>query len=125
METLADKNIEQNKKWEIQRKIREEEERKEKEWQQRKEKELSDFKNIITQSSRWQKAGELRSYIDAVEAKAIAGNQLTDKLRDWLQWLRDKADWYDPFIEKEDELLADIDRDTMSPKKKVYPFLNP
>jgi hypothetical protein len=125
METQADKNIEQNKKWEIQRRIREEEERKEKEWQQRKEKELSDFKNIITQSSRWQKAGELRSYIDAVEAKAIAGNQLTDKLRDWLQWLRDKADWYDPFIEKEDELLADIDRDTMSPKKKVYPFLNP
>ncbi len=124
METLADKNIEQDKIWEIQRKIREEEERKEKEWQLRKEKELSDFKNIITKSSRWQKASELRSYIEAVEAKAMASNQLTDKLRDWLHWLRDKADWYDPFIEKEDELLADIDRDTLSPNTKVYPFLN-
>lgn len=124
MENLADKNIEENKEREIRRKIREEEERKEKEWQQRKEKELSDFKNIITQSSRWQKAGELRSYIEAVEAKAISGNQLTDKLRDWLQWLRDKADWYDPFIEKKDELLADIDRDTLSPKKRAYAYPN-
>lgn len=121
METQADKAIEQNKQGETQRKIREEEERKEKEWQKRKEKELSDFKTIITQSSRWHKAGELRSYIEAVESKAIAGKQLSDKLRDWLQWLRDKADWYDPFIEKEDELLADIDRDTLSPKKRGYP----
>ncbi len=124
MGALADKNIEQNKQWEIKRKIQEEAERKEIEWQRKKGKELSDFKNIITQSSRWQKAGEIRSYIEAFEAKAMADNQLTDKLRDWLQWLRDKADWYDPFIEKHDELLADIDRDTLSPKKKVYPFLN-
>jgi hypothetical protein len=124
MENLADKNIEDNKEREIRRKIREEEERKEKEWQQRKEKELNDFKSIITQSSRWQKAGELRSYIEAVEAKAVANNQLTDKLSDWLQWLRDKADWYDPFIEKEDELLTDIDRDTLSPKKRAYTYPN-
>lgn len=125
MEALADKNIEQNKKWEINRKIREEEERKEKEWQKRKERELEDFKKVITQSSRWQKAGELRSYIEAVESKALAGNQLTEKLRDWLKWLRDKADWYDPFIEKEDELLQDIDRDTLSPKKRNYSYSNP
>jgi len=124
METLADKSIQDNIEREIKRKIREEEERKAKEWQEKKDKELTYFKNIITQSSRWQKAGELRSYIEAVEAKAIANNQLTDKLRDWLQWLRDKADWYDPFVEKEDELLEDIDRDTLTPKKKVYSFLN-
>lgn len=120
MEALADKNIQENKKWEINRKVREEEERKEREWQQRKDKELEDFKKVITQSSRWQKAGELRSYIEAVESKALACNQLTDKLRDWLKWLRNKADWYDPFIEKVDELLKDIDRDTLSPKKKDY-----
>lgn len=32
----------------------------------------------------------------------------------WIEWTRKKADWYDPNIEQEDELLGNVD--------KVYSF---
>ena len=36
---------------------------------------------------------------------------MNDELENWLSWLRNKVDWYDTFIEKEDELFKDIDRE--------------
>ena len=30
-----------------------------------------------------------------------------------LDWAKEKADWYDPFIEKDDALLSGIDRDSL------------
>jgi len=74
-------------------------------------KELEKFKSVINHSSRWQKAMDLRNYIQTVESNAIENNKLTSELKDWLQWIKDKADWYDPLIEKEDELFRGVDRD--------------
>ncbi len=31
----------------------------------------------------------------------------------WLEWAKKKLDWYDPHIEADDELLKDVDRDTL------------
>jgi len=42
-------------------------------------------------------------------------NQLDDQKKEWLNWARKKADWYDPFIELNDEVMERIDRDKLEP----------
>jgi len=49
------------------------------------------------------------TYIDSVEQKAIETNGISEDLRNWLEWVRKKAQWYDPFIECDDE---EVSRDT-------------
>ena len=40
--------------------------------------------------------------------------------QEWLQWAKRKADWYDPLIEGPDELLADVDLNTLEfPKRHI------
>ena len=52
----------------------------------------------------------IRNYIDDLEAKAKARNTLTDEFKDWVFWARKKADWFDPTLEAEDDLLNDDDK---------------
>ena len=40
-------------------------------------------------------------------------NNFSEELKSWVEWARKKAEWYDPFIESEDELLNDVDRETL------------
>ena len=87
---------------------------------QRKSKELDDFKAIINQSSRWQKSMDLRNYIQVIEQNALKNGNLTKKLQTWLLWIKDKADWYDPLVEKDDELFEDVDRDTLSEIRRSF-----
>lgn len=88
---------------------REEEERVKKEWGKRMKIELQSFKNILQDSERWNKAKELRLYINQVEKEAIENDRLTDEVVSWLKWAREKADWFDPLIAANDELLNDVD----------------
>ena len=102
---------------------KEEDERKEKEriikeFEQRQEKDLADFKEMFQKASRWHKANNLRNYINEVETKSLANNNNSEELKTWLEWARNKADWYDPFIAREDELLNDVDKNTLTIKKK-------
>jgi hypothetical protein len=90
--------------WRIQREEREKEE----ELIQRKEKELEDFKNLIGNAHQWQQAKILREYIAAVEQNSDSG--IDEELRGWINWAKKKADWYDPLIKAEDELLGEGDR---------------
>ncbi len=95
------------------KKIREEqenEERLKREFRQRKEKELDDFKKILQEASRWHQAKMLRNYINAIEEKTLADNAIPGELNNRLEWARKKADWYDPMVEAEDELLKDVDK---------------
>ena len=112
----------EKKEWRIQSNInselRKEKERIEKEFQTQKEKELAAFKETLQKASRWHKAVNLRSYIDSVEQKALETNGISEDLRNWLEWARKKAEWYDPFIECEDELLNEVDRETLTLKQK-------
>ena len=54
---------------------------------------------------------DLRNYIKAVELNAVENNKMTLDLK---RWINEKADWYDPLIEKEDELFKNINRDTLN-----------
>ncbi len=93
---------------------REEKERIKEEHQKRKEKELSDFKRLIKEADRWRQVKVLRNYIEEVEAKAIADNNTSEELKSWLEWAKKKVNWYDPYIESEDELLKGVNRKTLS-----------
>ena len=47
-------------------------------------------------------ACKIRAYVSAVESQS----NLNEKTKEWIKWAKNKADWYDPIIAKEDELLG-------------------
>jgi len=71
-----------------------EERRIEQEAKQKIEKELSDFKGLLRDAERWRQVEILHNYINSVEAKAVANNDTSEELKNWLEWARKKADWY-------------------------------
>jgi hypothetical protein len=77
------------------------------------EKDRLDFKDLYKQAKRWQRARLLRDYITAVEHNAIESRGLTEDIQDWVNWAKNKVDWYDPLINKNDELQNDIDKNTL------------
>lgn len=105
---------------EIRRKENERKRKIEEEFRSKRDKELKAFKAVIHNSSRWQKAMDLRNYIKTVESNALENDKLTQELKEWLQWVKDKADWYDPLIEKEDELFDEVDRDTLEVSRRYW-----
>jgi len=52
--------------------------------------------------------------------KAIKNINFTEEIITWLEWANQKADWYDPLIEKEDELLEQVDKDKLVFKKSRW-----
>lgn len=86
------------------RQVWEEKERIIREQQQRIEKEKSDFKDLYQQTKRWQRARFMREYLIAYEQNAKEKGGLSDEVQNWIGWARDKVDWYDPFVNKEDKL---------------------
>jgi hypothetical protein len=78
-------------------------------YQERRQKELSDFKQLLSKAERLDKTAKLRHYIKTVEENALADNSLDEELKNWIVWAKDKVDWYDPLISKEDDFLNDYD----------------
>jgi len=62
------------------------------------EKEQSDFRDLYKQAKRWQRARLMRDYIKAVEVIAVEKGGLTDEVKKWIDWAKDKVDWYDPLV---------------------------
>ncbi len=79
-----------------------------------KEQELMNVRSLIHKSQLWKKADDLRNYIKEVEVKALKNNNLSEELKNWFKWANQKADWYDPLIEKEDNLLFNVDKEKVS-----------
>jgi len=70
--------------------------------------ELTDVKELIQAVSDWDKARKIREFAIEFEAKVqqLEEGKEKEKLLDWITRARDKADWLDPLVEKEDELLG-------------------
>lgn len=79
----------------------------------RQEKELIDFKKLLEKANRWQRVKLLRAYLKDIHQKAILETNLTPELSNWILWANKKVDWYDPWIELEDELLKGVDKETL------------
>jgi hypothetical protein len=111
LELKSDKIKEDRQEMERQRKIREEKERIRKESEEKRANELKEFKSLFTMAERLFKANVIRDYINNYE-KYLNEQGISDsKILGKLQWARDKADWLDPFISKEDQYLSDNDKD--------------
>jgi len=70
--------------------------------------ELEEVKLLEQAAFDWDKAQKIRMFANCMELE-IAGvedAEKREKVLNWLKWARDKADWLDPLIEKEDELLG-------------------
>ena len=112
LELYAKKEIEEKRKSEIARIKREEElkilqERQliENEIKKRIENEASAFKELFVQASRLHQANILRDYIQTVEANAIRSGNISEELNNLILWAKQKVEWYDPLINREDSLL--------------------
>lgn len=80
--------------------------------------EIENFKKLLEDSERWKKATDLRNFIKELESNAIKENKLSEELSNWIKWSIDKADWFDPIVNKKDELLSDKDKEeVLSPNK--------
>lgn len=93
--------------------------RKKREEKQRKIDELERFKNLLQEAERWQKSTLLRDYIRAAEADESLGVPIEQK-KEWLNWATRKADWYDPKINAEDELLKEVDKNELVLSGQIY-----
>ncbi len=72
--------------------------------------ELQKFKYLIKESKLWHKSVILDNYLTEVERRAIENNSLTDEFKTWLEWAKQKAEWFNPFIKREDDIFSDDDR---------------
>ena len=98
---------------EINRKLEEERKQLELERKKRTNAELEKFNAILIQQNRWHKAQIMRDYLNQYENHFQNLNQLDEQKKEWLDWARKKADWYDPFIELDDKVMERIDRDKL------------
>lgn len=73
--------------------------------------ELSKTTKLFSDAEKFDKATIYRNFIEATEQKAIKENNLTDELKEWIKWANEKADWFDPFTNRQDELLNNNDRE--------------
>ncbi|MEK6615588.1 MAG: hypothetical protein AABZ32_05690 [Bacteroidota bacterium] len=73
----------------------------------KKAKEVSDFRALLQNATQWREAKMLREYLDTIEQKATVENNLSDELKNWLQWARKRTDAYDPLVPVKKDALVD------------------
>lgn len=91
-----------------------EERKKQQEFEERKQLELNTFKQTLSEAERCHEATLVRKYADQIEQKAINEGRLTEEVTIQLNWIRKKADWYDPLVKGHDDWLDAGDR------RKIY-----
>lgn len=72
----------------------------------------------------YEKACRIRAYIKAVEV-ACESDELDDETAAWIDWAKKKADWFDPIIAREDEVLGERDHEESEENKalkKLYRY---
>ena len=83
-------------------KRREEERKREVELKNRRKEEAIKTIDLVNKSEDYRIACEIRNYIKAVELK----EDLDEDTKQWIEWANKKADWFDPIIDVNDELLG-------------------
>ena len=78
------------------------------------DKELKALQMLMSQAKRWEQIKMLRNYINDMESMAKSKGNLDDKMASWIIWAKEKADWFDPSINREDELLEHVDKHTLN-----------
>lgn len=107
--------FERRQKWKIEEQKREELRKIEENKQQQKEEELSKFIEFHNNAHRWKKYNVLKEYFDFINSQSDKDAET----KQWLVWAMQKLNWYNPMFEIDDELLTDVDKDSLMFKKKA------
>ena len=93
----------------------EEEERKREELAKRKNKEIGRTLALCNEAEDFIIACNIRAYANAMASKS----NLTNDEQEWIEWALKKADWFDPIINSEDELLGKREHSKNSEEKSL------
>jgi hypothetical protein len=110
---LREQGMKQQAEREEKARIKQEQEHQVFQHRQRIEKELDDFKRLIADAERWKRSQTLANYLAFMESYEVGKGAITDEFSKWLSWAKAKSNWYNPFIESDDELLCQIDRTSL------------
>lgn len=112
-----DSSIQERKKWRIQSEINRIERERQVEIARklhlRMEDELSRFVDFYNEAHRWKKYMVLKEYYEMIESES----KESDKHEEWLEWAKEKLDWYNPKVNKKDKLLDRVDKDALTLEK--------
>lgn len=92
------------REWEEKERIRKEIERQEQLKKERHDAEISRLKRVFVDAERYNKANILRIYIKGIETHDSERQQIEN-----IEWIKQKIEWLDPFINKEDHILNESD----------------
>lgn len=70
--------------------------------------ELERISKLESMVSDWDKAKKIREFAESLDKNILetANDNERQKIISWIKWVRNKADWIDPLISREDELLG-------------------
>lgn len=94
---------------------RQEQERKQEEFRKRYNTEVDRTRALVNCAADYEIACRIRRYVSAMEERA----QPDQALSEWVSWALSKADWYDPTVAKEDELLGKREHELEQGKKEL------
>ncbi len=100
----AEENRIMRERYEEEQRKREEEVRRQEEIRKRKEEQIRLTNELVNKAEDYRIASEIRAYITAMIESG--DGSLT---KQWIEWAKEKADWYDPTIAREDEYLGKRD----------------
>jgi len=85
-----------------------EEEKRQQHLEEMRKAELEKFSQLENLISDWDKAQKIREFADTLEKNmtALVGQDDIERFLLYVNWIRDKADWIDPTISKEDEVFG-------------------
>jgi len=90
LELEGKRMMEQRIRYEIQRKLREEQEKIERELKERQDKEAKAFKKFFLQAIRLHQTNILRNYIQTVETNAVKNGTVSEEFKTWMNWAEKK-----------------------------------
>jgi hypothetical protein len=85
---------------------------------ERKTNELMRFNQFLDEAKLYNNVVLMQNYINAVEQQIIANNTTIDKDAEWIIWAKEKFAWYDPTINKTDEILDGVNKTTLKIEEK-------
>ena len=119
IELDAIKELEWREECRIHRIQEAEKEKLRKEFQAKRDIELLNTKDLFKLAEYHNKANIIRDYISRIENQEPDNNQESTELIEWIKWAKDKADWLDPLVNKNDELLNEKDKEDFTNQKQT------
>jgi hypothetical protein len=54
--------------------------------------------------------------------RAPRDDKLTPEVAEKINWMKQKVDWYDPLINQENEILAELNKDTLKFNRALFSY---